>query len=99
MKLWQRKCKEEGFQWQSSVLQNNTQFSNTDYQPETLTVQEYIQAEAYGAKASMQITKFAVVDLDCDGTPEVILGVTTSGPDFVNQQSATSDQFDAAISQ
>jgi len=66
-----------------SVLQNNIQFVSDDYQP-TMTVSEYLQAESAETGTSMQIAKFALVDLDNDSIPEVILGVTTGGSDDVS---------------
>lgn len=61
-----------------SVLKNDSPFFNTD-DNKNLSLNQL--SDSFG-DASMKITKFAVVDLDNDGTPEVVLWETVNGNDY-----------------
>lgn len=64
-----------------SVLQNNAGFLSTDANKE-LNIDQLNQSVSDDSNVSAEATKFAIVDLDNDGTPEVILWLTVNGNDY-----------------
>ncbi len=65
-----------------AVLQNKAEFVNT-YDGKHMDIQEFIDSHYGDTLFSMEIIKFAVVDLDNDGTPEVILWERINGNDNI----------------
>ena len=64
-----------------AVLQGNAEFFETGIK-KTLNINQLNQAVSLDSKATAKATKFAVIDLDNDGTKEVILWLTVNGLDY-----------------
>lgn len=64
-----------------SVLQNNAVFFSTDAKKD-LNIDQLNQSVSNDSSVTVKVTRFAIVDLDNDGTPEVILWLTVNNNDY-----------------
>lgn len=64
-----------------AVLQGNTEFFSTDAN-KNLNISQLNQAVSDDSNVTATVTKFAIVDLDIDGTSEVILWLTVNNDDY-----------------
>lgn len=64
-----------------SVLQNKAEFFSTDAN-KNLNIDQLNQAVSDDSSVTAKATKFAIVDLENDGTPEVILWLVVNNNDY-----------------
>lgn len=62
------------------VLLGNAEFYSTDLK-KNLNMGQLVQVVTTDSSVTISVPKFAVLDLDNDGAPEVVLWINTGGPD------------------